>query len=95
MQTWHVGDSVTLKATFTNTTGTVTDPTTVTLEVKDPSSNQDTYTYAGATVTKNSTGVYQKSITFDEAGWWTYEWEGTGTVAAVENNKILVKAQAI
>ena len=90
----HVGDALQLKATFT-VSGTKTDPTTITLEVKDPSGNTDTYTYADATITKDGTGVYSKTVTFDEAGWWTYEWTGTGTVIAVEGNKVYVRAQLI
>lgn len=90
----HVGDAIQLKTTFT-VSGTNTDPTTITLEVKDPSNNTDTYTYAATQITKDATGKFSKIITFDEAGWWTYEWTGTGAVIAVEGNKILVKAQLI
>ena len=90
----HVGDALQLKCTFT-VSGTKTDPTTVTLEVRDPSSNTDTYTYAAAEITKDATGVFSKTIAFDEAGWWTYEWAATGTVVAVEGNRIYVRAQLI
>lgn len=90
----YVGGARQLKATFT-VSGTNTDPTTITLEVKDPSNNTDTYAYAGATITKDATGKYSKIITFDEAGWWTYEWQATGAVIDVRGNRILVKAQLI
>jgi hypothetical protein len=90
----HVGDAIRLQNTFT-VSGTKTDPTTITLEVKDPSGNTDTYTYAAAQITKSATGVYYKDITFDEAGWWTYEWTGTGAVIVVEGNKVYVRAQLI
>lgn len=90
----HVGDAKRLRNTCT-VDGTKTDPTTLSLEVKDPSGNTDTYTYAAAQITRSSAGVFYKDITFDEAGWWTYEWQGTGAVIAVEGNKILVKAQLI
>lgn len=90
----HVGDGIQLKVIFT-AAGVNTDPTTITLEVKDPSSNTATYTYALAEITKDATGKFSKIITFDEAGWWTYEWTGTGAVIAVEGNRILVKAQLI
>lgn len=90
----YVGSAIQLKATFT-VSGTNTDPTTISLEVKDPSSNTDTYTYAGATITKDATGKYSKIITFDEAGWWSYEWQTTGTVISVRSGRILVKAQLI
>ena len=90
----HVGDAIQLKNTFT-VSGTKTDPTTVTLQVRDPSGNTDLYTYSLAEITRDSAGVFSKIITFDEAGYWTYEWAGTGACIAVEGNKILVKAQLI
>ena len=79
-----VGDTVTLTNTFA-VAGTATDPTAVTLVVTDPAGNTDTYTYAGATITKSATGVYTKNITADSAGRWTYTWTGTGTAADVES----------
>lgn len=90
-----VGDAITLQASFTNSAGTATDPTDVTLQVKDPSGNTDLYTYSLAGLTKASTGVYTKSIALDEAGYWLYEWQGTGTIAKVDNGKIRVEAQLI
>lgn len=90
----HVGDAIQLKVIFT-VSGTNTDPTTIALEVRDPSGTTDTYTYAAAQITKDATGKFSKIITFDEAGWWVYEWTGTGAVIAVEGNRILVKAQLI
>jgi hypothetical protein len=90
----HIGDAIRLKNTFT-VSGTATDPTAVTLQVKDPSGNVDLYTYSLAEITRSSAGVFYKDITFDEAGWWVYEWAGTGACIAVEGNKILVKAQLI
>lgn len=78
--TYDKGDVVRLTGTFT-VDGVATDPTTVTLKVQEPDGTETTYTYALATVTKVSTGVYRKDITIDESGYWYYRWEGTGTVA--------------
>lgn len=72
-----------------------TDPTTLSLEVKDPSGNTDTYTYALSQITREAAGKFYKVITFDEAGWWIYEWQGTGAVIDVASNKIYVRAQLI
>jgi hypothetical protein len=90
----HVGDAIKLRNTFT-VDGTKTDPTAVTLQVKDPSGNTDLYTYSLAEITKDSTGVFSKIISLDEAGWWIYEWAGTGACIAVEGNKFYVRAQLI
>lgn len=79
-----VGDSVDLTNTFT-VDGAATDPTTITLEVTDPSGTTDSYTHGGGTLTKDSTGVYSKTITVDERGTWLYKWTGTGTAADIED----------
>jgi hypothetical protein len=77
-------------ATFT-VSGTPTDPSTITLTVQDPSGNQDSYTYAGGQVTKSGTGVYYKDVSVDEAGLWAFKWAGTGTVAAVIEEEVVVE----
>lgn len=79
-----VGDTVTLSNTF-KVSGTATDPTTVSLTVTDPTGTATTYTYAGATITRTSTGLYTKNITASTAGRWAYRWTGTGTAADVES----------
>lgn len=79
-----VGDTVTLTNTF-KVSGTATDPTTISLVVTDPAGTATTYTYAGATITRSSTGVYTKNITASTAGIWSYTWTGTGAAADVEN----------
>jgi hypothetical protein len=81
------GDLVRLTAAFT-VASVATDPTTVTLKVKDPSGNVTTYTYALAEVTKDSTGNYHKDITIDEPGVWYYRWIGTGTVVAADEARL-------
>jgi len=74
-------------ATWTVTAGVpsatyaLTDPSTVTLQVENPAGTVTSYTYAGATVSKNSTGVFYKDLALDTAGDWTYRWVGTGAVA--------------
>jgi hypothetical protein len=88
-----VGDTVTLSNTFA-VSGTATDPTTVSLVVTDPAGTATTYTYAGATITKSSTGVYTKNITASTAGVWLYTWTGTGTAADVQDGSFTVRAVA-
>ena len=83
------GEVVTLEASF-RVHGKLTDPTTVTLTVTDPSANADEYTYAGGTVTKISTGQYAKAITTDEKGTWTVAWAGTGTVVDSKTDRFQV-----
>lgn len=90
----RVGGALTLKAVFT-VKGVNKDPTTITLEVKDPSGNVVVYVYSAAQITRVSTGIYSKVIEFDESGWWIYEWQATGAVIDVSGKRIYVEPQLI
>jgi hypothetical protein len=94
--TYDKGDLLRLTGTFTNASGTATDPTTITLKIKAPGTALATYTYALSQVTKSSTGVYYKDISLATVGRWFYRWEGTGTVeAAVEGWFEVREARAV
>lgn len=100
---YEAGDTIRAFASFRTNTITVvdgvpaitgsplTDPTTVTLEVTDPAGVRTTYTYAGSTVGKTSTGVYYRDIPLTTPGEWSVRWKGTGTVAA--NKKSVIKVR--
>lgn len=90
---YQVGDSVTLQATFTSLAGVNTDPTTVSLKVKDPGGTTTTYTYAGLEITKAATGVFQYVLSITTAGRYWYKWFGTGTVQAASPDRE-IEAQA-
>lgn len=91
---YDVGDVVRVTITFA-VNGTATDPTTVTLSVKEPDGTVTSYSYAGGTVQKSTTGVYYKDLTIDASGTWTYRWVGTGTAATAEENQFLVRTQKV
>jgi hypothetical protein len=102
---YDLGDAARLTATFRAATITyasgvpsstlaLADPTTITLELTAPSATSPTaYTYAGGGVSKSSTGVYYREITWTEAGEWRAKWTGTGAVAAVESQVYTVQDQ--
>lgn len=77
----HVGETV----------QELTDPTTVTLKVLDPAGTTTTYTYAGATVTKDSLGVYSKTLDLTLEGRYQYSWEAGGAVVAAERGEFWVR----
>jgi hypothetical protein len=80
-----VGSTWRTKARFTDEDGDLTDPTTITLKVREPSGTETSYTFAGATVTKEATGIFYRDVTINASGRWVARWIGTGTVAdAVE-----------
>jgi hypothetical protein len=93
MNSYSVGDQVRLSATFTNSAGALTDPTTVTCILKrryQVTPVSTTYTYAGGTVTKDGTGLYHVDVVPDNEGIWDYRWVATGTVVAAEEGAFSV-----
>lgn len=90
MNEYDHGDTVTLRCDF-KVDDALTDPTTVTLEVTDPSGNMQTYTYAGATITRDSIGRFSKAIAVNESGEWVQRWIGTGACAAVGSKRFAVR----
>lgn len=93
---YDVGDKLRITATFT-VASTNTDPTTITMQHKDPSGNTTSKTYAAdpTEVVKSATGIYYYDLTFDEAGTWYVKWTGTGTVVAVDEIALEAKATVI
>jgi len=69
MDNLNVGDVVRLRSVFT-VLDVNTDPTTITLEVQSPSGTTTSYTYAGAQITREGTGIYYYNLSVNEAGWW-------------------------
>lgn len=90
VNTYDKQDSVRLKVTFKVDSVNI-DPTTVTLRVKDSEGVTSVYTYSGASVTKESTGVYYKDITVTTDGVWYYRFEGTGACQAASEHKFVVR----
>jgi hypothetical protein len=73
-------------ATLTNTfkvAGVATDPTTAALVVTSPNGVVNSYTWAGATLTRTGAGAFTKDVACDEAGEWVAVWTGTGTASDV------------
>ena len=65
--------------------GVLTDPTTVTCKVKDPSGTVTTYVYGtDAALVKDAVGQYHVDVITDEKAEWNFRFEGTGTCTAVE-----------
>ncbi len=88
--TWYVDDVGTLRVRFTSHAGNLTDPTTVTINVRAPAGNITTYTYSGGGVTKDATGQYSRSITFSAAGLWSWSVVSTGGITKTEKGSVRV-----
>lgn len=57
--------------------GSLVDPTSVTLRVRDPSG---TITDLSGSIIHDSVGQYHADAAFVTGGTYTYEWQGTGAV---------------
>lgn len=79
-----VGDSIELRTTFT-VDGVPTNPTAVTLTVRAPDGTTTTPTPANT-----ATGVYEATVSADQAGTWIYRWQGTGTVVGADEGTFYV-----
>ncbi len=93
-----IGTGVTSTQRFTNSAGTLTDPTTVSVTIREPDGTKTTYVYVtDPEVVKDSTGVYHISFVPDQIGSHGVYWLGTGTVPyseelffQVERSQVLV-----
>lgn len=86
---YNVGDGVRITATFTDLSGTVNDPTSVTFQAKDPHN-----TITTQAVTKQATGIYYTDLLLTAPGIWHYRFVGTGAVAAANEGQLTARPSA-
>lgn len=94
MNTYDIGDVVRISNTFTQNAAVI-DPGTVSLKVVAPDASSVTYTYAGATVVKDSVGVYHVDVAIALSGTYLYRWVSTGTGAGAEESWFQVRARRV
>lgn len=82
---------------FTDTSGVVTDPTTITLTVKEPDGTATIYQYSGnPALFKETTGRYYRDVLLDAPGLWTYRLLGVGTqVQAAAEGQLHVRQSGV
>lgn len=89
---YNPGDLVTLQARW-SVNDLETDPSTVSIQVKDPSGNITTYSYGGAgAVVRDSVGNYHVNITVNTTGVWYYRVLGAGSVQKNGEDSFLVSS---
>lgn len=86
---FDIGDTVRLRCEFRDILDALADPTTIVLQVKDPSLNEAT-----EVAVTTATGVYTFDLAVDEAGEWWFRFVGTGAVAAAGESKFEVRPSA-
>jgi hypothetical protein len=87
--------SNTATAPFTTVLGVPTDPTATALTVQKPDGTETAYTYALASLSRESVGRFYVDVTLDQAGLWSYKLAGTGAVVAVQEGQLHVRASSI
>ena len=90
MKSYPLGTQLVLATSFMDAvTSQPADPTTVTLEVMDPTGavSQPTFTHPGV-------GLFKALFTPSMAGIWTTRWEATGAVVAATEHKFEIRASA-
>lgn len=73
MNSYGVGQKVTLTATFTDANGNLVDPVDVSFTYRSSDGTETTALLSLAQVTRASAGLYQTVAIPDKTGWWEYQ----------------------
>jgi hypothetical protein len=85
-----IGQQVQSAASFKNSAGTATDPTTVTCMVREPDGTETSYVNGtDVECVKDSTGEYHLIVALNAAGSWKVRWKGVAVVDAAAEHEIL------
>lgn len=85
MNSYDIGSSTNLVASFINSVGIAVDPTTVILRIKNPKG-----IVSVNTPTNTGVGLYSYELALDIAGVYYYRFEGTGTAIAAADSSLTV-----
>lgn len=83
------GKPVRLLSSTLNEAGTHVDPATLTLAVKLPDGSTSSYSLAGATIARDSTGVFHVNFVTTLAGRHFYRWASTTPAGADEGEFVV------
>ena len=88
---YDIGDLIRLTATFKDLDGNASDPTIITLSIKEPNGDVVDLTYGlDIFVVKQSTGIYYMDFAPAMEGLHYYRFAGTGTITAAEETSFYV-----
>lgn len=87
---FDIGDVAHLAINFADSDGVPTNPTTVTLTIQAPDNTNLT-----PTPTNDSAGAWHYDLPLAQSGIYRFKWTGTGTIAAVEEGEIPVRASIL
>lgn len=86
---YDIGDVRSLKGTFADASGTLTNPTTIALVIKEPDGTLTTKAIGDLTTT--ATGVYTYVFTISQSGRHIVNWTSTGSVAVAAETEFYVR----
>lgn len=86
---YDIGDERTLQVDFTDANGAAADPTTVTLNVREPDGTLVVKT--GGELANPQVGRYTFAYTIAQGGRHVVRWEGTGAVVTAEESEFYAR----
>jgi hypothetical protein len=96
MTVYDIGDRPTVTGTFRDGADALTDPTTVTVRVREPDGTETLYTSPTASIVNSSTGVW--AFTFpaalDAVGDWYVRFRSTAGLLTAAELKLTVRPTA-
>jgi hypothetical protein len=91
--TFPKGAVVRIEAEFSDQAGLTIDPTTVRARYKPPTGAEVALDYGvDAALVRDDVGLYHVDLDANEAGTWTYRWEGAGVAQAVAEARFKIDA---
>ncbi len=75
---YTIGNLVTVSVIFRDNNDDPVDPSTITLEIRNPNNVVSTYVYGASAIVRDDVGKYHYDIDVQIAGLWTYFWQGGG-----------------
>lgn len=93
--TYDVGDVVRITGSFAQS-GSAVDPSAVTLTYRTPAGALVTLTYGtDAALERTAAGAYRVDLPVTQTGTYQYRWVSTGTGAAAEEGRFIVRPIAV
>ena len=98
MNIYDIGDSIRLRGSFTNSAGTVVDPSSVTLQLRQLQTDLGSYTtlvYGVNSIVRASAGEYYHDAAPSSEGEWRFRWNGLGANAAAGEQAFMMRTRFV
>lgn len=92
---YDIGDQPIITGTFEDVDGTPTDPTAITIIVREPDGTETGYDQSDATNPSVGVWSFQIPSALDSCGIWTVKFFGTATLVAAQEVSFKVRCSRI